>query len=271
MARDYPTSVCDVRAFFGVIGATMTRILRAASWPPCRWPEDVLLRSVVRSCRMRIVGGLVALSLIAAGAAAAEQGTKAGRAVPGRPSVTALRVEHAPVLDGEVLADPVWQAAVPATGFVQEQPDEGQPASERTEVRLVYTADTLYVGVVCFVRDPKSIIVSDARSDAPLDQTDSGQIILDTDRDRLNGFVFHTNPAGIEYDGQVTNEGQGGGGLGLWQTQQSGSVSGFNLNWDGVWEVRTRISDIGWGAAVAIPLRTLRDPGGADQTRGLNF
>jgi hypothetical protein len=226
---------------------------------------------------MRILAALAALFLIAAGAAAAAQETKAGRTAPGRPSVTALRVEHAPTLDGEVLADPVWQAALPATGFVQEQPEEGQPASERTEVRFVYTADTLYVGVVCFDRDPKSIIVSDARRDAPLDQTDSLQIIFDTYRDRLNGFVFGTNPAGIEYDGQVTNEGQGGGGLGLGQgpgtgqRQQAGSGGGFNLNWDGVWKVRTRITEIGWSAEFAIPFRTLRYPGGANQIWGVNF
>ncbi len=219
---------------------------------------------------MRIVAAVAALFLIAVDAAAAEQGTK-GPAAPVRPSVTALRVEQPPTLVGEVLADPVWQAAVPATAFFQEQPDEGQPASERTEVRLVYTADTLYVGVVCFDRDPKSIIVSDSRRDAPLDQTDSIQIVFDTYRDRLNGFVFGTNPAGIEYDGQVTNEGQGGGGLSLGQRQQSGSGSGFNLNWDGVWEVRTRISDIGWSAEFAIPFRTLRYPGGANQIWGVNF
>src|SRR5258708_5844688 len=124
MARDYPTSVCDVRAFFGVIRATMTRILRAASWPPCRWPEDVLLRSVVRSCPMRIVAGLVALSLIAAGAAAAEQGTKAGRAVPGRPSVTALRVGAAPPLDGGVVAAPACEGALPPPGVGQGPADE---------------------------------------------------------------------------------------------------------------------------------------------------
>ena len=220
--------------------------------------------------RAAIVAAIAALSFITASAAAAQQ-VAAGTAASGRPSVTAVRVEHAPVLDGEVLADPVWQAVVPASAFRQEQPEEGQPASERTEVRIVYTSDTLYLGVICFDRDPKSIIVSDARRDAPLDQTDSVQVIFDTYRDRLNGFVFGTNPAGIEYDGQVTNEGQGGGGLAIGQTQQSGSGSGLNLNWDGVWEVRTHLSDIGWSAEFAIPFRTLRYPGGVDQTWGVNF
>ncbi|MDQ3348922.1 MAG: hydrolase, partial [Acidobacteriota bacterium] len=107
----------------------------------------------------------------------------------------------------------VWAAAVPSTGFWQEQPDEGQPSTERTEIRIVYTADTLFLGVVCFDREPGGIIVADSRRDAPLEDTDSFRIIFDTYRDRLNGFVFGTNPAGIEYDGQVTNEGRGAAGL----------------------------------------------------------
>ena len=175
------------------------------------------------------------------------------------------------MLDGDVLGDPVWRQAEPVSTFWQERPDEGQPASERTEVRSVYTADTLYLGVVCYDRDPKSIVVSDARRDASLDETDSFQVIFDTFRDRLNGFVFGTNPAGIEYDGQVTNEGQGGGGLAPGQRQQTGSGSGFNVNWDGAWEVRARLSAIGWSAEFAIPFRTLRYPSGADQIWGVNF
>jgi hypothetical protein len=189
----------------------------------------------------------------------------------GAPTVTAVRVNEAPVIDGDVAGDSAWQAAAPVSGFWQEQPDEGQPSSERTEVRVVFTADTLYVGVICFDRDPASIIVSDSRRDAPLDETDSFQIIFDTYRDRLNGFVFGTNPAGIEYDGQVTNEGQGGGGLGRGQRQQMGSGGGFNLNWDGAWQVHARITEVGWSAEFAIPFRTLRFPSGSDQTWGINF
>ena len=89
--------------------------------------------------------------------------------------------------------------------------------------------------------------------------------------------MFGTNPVGLEYDGQLTNAGQGSGGTGSGlvrrsgSQQQRGSGGGFNLNWDGVWEVRARISDIGWTAEIAIPFRTLRYPSGAAQTWGLNF
>ncbi len=192
-------------------------------------------------------------------------------AADGRPSAEAVSAPSRPVLDGDVLGDAAWEAAPPITGFWQERPDEGKPASERTEVRLVFTDDTLYVGVVCYDRNPRGIIVSDSRRDTPLDDTDSFQMIFDTYRDGLNGFLFGTNPAGIEYDGQVTNEGQGGAGLGRGQSQQAGSGGGFNLNWDGAWEVRTRITEIGWSAEFAIPFRTLRFPSGADQVWGVNF
>lgn len=73
------------------------------------------------------------------------------------------------------------------------------------------------------MRDPSTIIVSDARRDSSLTETDSFQIILDTYLDRQNGFVFGTKPAGMEYDGQLTNEGQGGGGSGGGAVQRSGS------------------------------------------------
>ncbi|MCP4896892.1 MAG: carbohydrate binding family 9 domain-containing protein [bacterium] len=178
-----------------------------------------------------------------------------------RPSLDSVRSDTAPTLDGDVLNDPAWSNVAPTTDFTQKTPDQGQPASERTEVYVSYTADTLYFGVVCYDRDPSGIIVADSRRDSPLDETDSFQIILDTYRDELTGFVFGTNPAGIEYDGQVTREGEGG----------VFSDGGFNKNWDGVWEVRTTTSELGWTAEFAIPFRTIRYPSGDNQSWSLNM
>ena len=191
-------------------------------------------------------------------------------AIGGARSVVAVEAAVAPVLDGAVLADPAWAAAPPATGFVQTQPDEGRPASERTEVRIVFTADTLYFGVVCYDRDPASIIVTDSRRDSSLADSDSFQLILDTFLDRQNGFVFGTSPSGQEYDGQLVNEGAGGSGMGG-GGQTRGAGGGFNQNWDGVWQVRAAISEVGWTAEFAIPFRTLRFPAGREQTWGVNF
>ena len=185
----------------------------------------------------------------------------------------AISVEEPPTLDGDVLGDPVWAAAVPVSGFRQSAPEEGQPATERTEVRVVFTGDTIFFGVVCYDRDPAAIIVSDSRRDSSMNNADSFQLVLDTFNDRQNGFVFGTTPAGQEYDGQVINEGGsrglfGGGGSGGFSR---GSSGGFNLNWDGAWQVRTEISEVGWSAEFAIPFRTIRYPAREDRSWGVNF
>jgi hypothetical protein len=196
----------------------------------------------------------------------------------GVPLIDAVRVDTAPLIDGEVLNDPAYADSRLATGFVQNRPFEGEPASERTEVRIIYTGDTLYFGIVCYTEDPTSIIAADSRRDTDMTETDSFQIILDTYRDGQNAFVFGTNPAGVEYDGQVTNEGRGsgrfgGGGSGRPgnSRQQRGSGGGFNLNWDGAWQVVTSVTDVGWTAEIAIPFRTLRYPRTEVQSWGMNF
>jgi hypothetical protein len=191
--------------------------------------------------------------------------------VAGSLAAVAVRAAARPVLDGKVLDDPAWVKAPPITRFWQTTPNEGAPASEQTEVRIVFSDDTLYVGVVAYDRDPSQIIVADSRRDSSLGDTDSFLIILDTYQDRQNGFVFGTNPAGIEYDGQVTNEGQGSGGAGGPGGQQGGSGGGFNINWDADWQVRTAISADGWSAEFAIPFRTLRYPAQELQAWGVNF
>ncbi len=188
--------------------------------------------------------------------------------------VRAVRVEQDPRMDGNVLGDPVWAAAQPVGGFRQTFPDEGLPATERTEVRVLFTSETIYFGVVCYDSDPTGIIMSDSRRDSSMTDADSFQMVLDTFQDQQNGFVFGTTPAGQEYDGQVINEGgsrgssrrsSGRGGF------SRGSAGGFNLNWDGAWQVQTAISDVGWSAEFAIPFRTVRYPAREFQSWGVNF
>ena len=238
----------------------------------------------LRPCRVGVaaLAGLATVVLVSP-PALAQQGAVDVAAereltTAGFPLARAFLVESAPEIDGDVLGEAIWDDIVPVTGFLQNTPDEGQPASERTEVRIIYTEDTVYFGIVAYVSDPSTIIVSDSRRDSSLGDTDSFQIIIDTYLDKQNGFVFGTNPAGLEYDGQVTNEGQGsgrfGGGGGVRRSgsqQQRGSGGGFNVNWDGVWQVGAEISEIGWTAEIAIPFRTLRYPSGDVQTWGLNF
>ena len=219
----------------------------------------------------RTLGVLLGVLLAAWPAGAQPPAGPATAAVAGAaaaPEFTAVASEDAPLLDGLVLGDPAWDGAAPATGFRQTQPIEGAPASERTEVRVVFTESTLYIGVVCYDTDPGSIAIADSRRDASLDDGDSVQFILDTFLDRQSGFVFGTSPAGQEYDGQVVNAGEGR--LGRSTTTSSGSGAGFNGNWDGVWDVRTSVTDVGWSAEFAIPFRTLSYPDRETQTWGMN-
>ncbi|MGD9022097.1 MAG: DUF5916 domain-containing protein [Lysobacterales bacterium] len=179
----------------------------------------------------------------------------------GRPEMHAFELQLVPKLDGEVLDDPAWQGVTPATGFWQVQPDEGQPATQKTEVFIGFLDDALYVGVVAYDDDPEGIIATDPRRDSQLNDTDSFRVIIDGLLDRQNGFVFGTNPLGMEYDAQVVKEGAGG----RWNN------SGFNLNWDASWSVEARISDIGWSAEMRIPFKTLRYGPDDEQTWGINF
>jgi hypothetical protein len=164
------------------------------------------------------------------------------------------------------LGDDAWSNINPTSGFTQTRPNEGVPATQRTEVFVGFTEDTLYIGVMAYDDNPGAILVTDSRRDSALDDTDSFQVIIDGLLDRQNGYVFGTNPAGIEYDAQVINEG-GQGGFG----GRGGGAGGFNLNWDTTWEVEAQINEQGWSAEMAIPFTALRYGSDDAQTWGINF
>ncbi|MDE2978988.1 MAG: DUF5916 domain-containing protein, partial [Acidobacteriota bacterium] len=207
-------------------------------------------------------GALALIALLAAGhGIAAAQGIR-----DDRPRLTAKRLDQPPVIDGDVLGEDLWLDVDFGTGFQQVEPFEGEPASERTEVRIAFDDDALYIAVICFDRDASSLAISDSRRDARLQDEDSFRVILDTFGDRQNGFVFGTNVAGIQYDGQFTNQGRGGGG----SSRSSFSSGGANLDWDTSWTVRTSSGDFGWSAEMAIPFRSLRY-GSGRAVWGMNF
>ena len=179
------------------------------------------------------------------------------------PSTTAFPLDSNPNIDGDVLSDAAWSGVAPTSGFSQVRPNEGQPATQKTEVFIGYTEESLYIGVVAYDDNPEGIIVADSRRDSDLVETDSFQVIIDGLLDRQNGFIFGTTPSGLEYDAQVVNEGAG--------PSFRGSTGAINVNWDTTWEVSATISDIGWSAEMEIPFTALRYGSDEVQTWGINF
>ncbi len=176
----------------------------------------------------------------------------------------AVRVGERPRLDG-VLDEAIWQQAAVIEEFVQQEPREGAPASERTEVRVMYDARSLLIAVHAFDSEPSALVATEMRrdSDRLLDE-DSFSLILDTFNDSRNGYMFVTTPLGAKLEQQISEEGEGNTRAGLLNAN-------VNRNWDGIWEVATQVTSDGWIAEIAIPLTTLRFSDAADQQWGINF
>ena len=176
--------------------------------------------------------------------------------------VQPTRVESGPTLDG-VLDEEAWLTAAVIDDFVQQEPAEGEPATERTVVRLMYDARSLYIGVEAYNSQAGSVIATEMRRDSPrmLDE-DNVQIIFDTFRDSRSGYMFVTNPLGAKLEQQISEEGEGG---------RRGISSNINRDWDGVWDVASRQTDDGWVSEIAIPMVTLRFPEAETQQWGFNM
>ena len=222
----------------------------------------------------RVASCLIVLSLSASGLWAQDgPGQHEPEEEPPAPiEGIATRTGATPVVDG-VLDDEAWNGVPVMTDFIQREPFDGQPASERTEVRMVFDDDAIYVGVWAWDGDADAIIPGDRIRDTEVSESDAILLAFDTYHDYQNAFVFGTTPAGIEYDGQVANEGRGGGfflggGFNTQRRMQSGAGGGFNKNWDGSWTVATSRDGEGWYAEFRIPFNTLRY--GTDPIWGFN-
>ncbi len=156
-------------------------------------------------------------------------------------------------LDGR-LDEPSWAAAPVATNFLQNDPNEGQPATYDTEVKLLYDDRALYIGVFAKDPEPGEIIINELRKDFNTGSADGFQVVIDTFRDERNGYQFAINPGGAKWDSQMSNEGRD-----------------QNANWDGIWDVATRIGEDGWYAEIEIPFKTLKFGPEGLQTWGINF
>jgi hypothetical protein len=182
---------------------------------------------------------LAAIGVLPRGATAQQQGIAIA------PSDRHIR------LDGR-LDDPVWRGADSIFEFRQREPLEGQPATERTVVRIARDAAALYIAVRAYDREIAAIRATQLRRDADLSSDDNVTLLIDSFHDRRSAFVFGTNPNGA-----------------MWDAQFSG-VDELNQDWNGIWQVAISRDSAGWTAEFRIPLLALRFRGGTNTEFGFN-
>lgn len=159
----------------------------------------------------------------------------------GRITVRATRLTEPLHLDGK-LDDPVYSRVRSVSDFIQQEPDEGAPETEKTEAWIFFDDTTLYVAVRFWDSHPERMMASEMRRDHPnIRQDENLSLVLDTDYDRRNGYYFATNPLGAIRDQAIGDEGRNN-----------------NLDWNTVWDVKTSMDDRGWAVEMVIPFKSMR-------------
>ena len=154
-------------------------------------------------------------------------------------------------IDGQ-LDDDVWARAALVNDFHQMAPFEYDSPSQRTEVRVFYSSDAIYIGARMFEEDPSLITANVLLQGQGLPNDDSFNIMLDPYLDRRSGFLFEINANGVRVEGIYQN------------------VSGVDRNWEGIWQAGSNIDEQGWTTEMRIPFQTLSfDPGNTEW--GINF
>ena len=175
------------------------------------------------------------------------------RAAPaGRRTMSAERLQDGErvILDG-VLDEAAWTRAQPAADFIQQDPVLGGTPTERTEVRILFDTERLYMGVYCFDSEPGELRGNAMKRDAFLPADDRFMWTMDTFLNQQSGYFFEMNPAGLMADSLM-------------------GAGGMDRAWDGIWNARVRVTDTGWTIEIEIPFRTLNfDP--TAPAWGINF
>ncbi len=156
------------------------------------------------------------------------------------PVAIAQRTTGAIHIDGR-LDEPDWNKNPSIGSLTQREPREGQDATERTDVRILFDEQSLYIGIVCHEDHRAGIVSTQLIRDANLDVDDRVTIVLDPFFDHRNGFFFQVNPSGARSDGQISNNEQV-----------------LNRNWDGIWNAAVTQGSDGWTVELSIPFKTLR-------------
>jgi len=169
--------------------------------------------------------------------------------------INALKIENGAItIDGR-LDEPSWERAEAVTGFKQHSPDPDESATERTEVRILYDDDAIYVGSRMYDSSPDSIAATLFRSDVD-GYSDWFFVAFDSYNDNRTAFVFGVTPRGVRREQMLFNDNQ------------------YDLSWDAVWEAAAQIDDDGWTAEIRIPFSQLRYNGEDEsgvRSWGVNF
>jgi hypothetical protein len=171
----------------------------------------------------------------------------------GKVTLRAIRLQEPLEVDGK-LEENVY-ARIPAIdGFIQQEPREGEPATERSEVWVFFDRENVYVSARLWDSQPERMVANEMRRDnRNIFNNANFAVVLDTFYDRRNGYLFHTNPLGGLYDAQVTDE------------------RNTNSDWNTVWDVKTGRFPQGWTVEMVIPFKSLRYKSGSSQIWGINF
>ena len=169
-------------------------------------------------------------------------------------TVRAIKLSDDIHLDGR-LDEPVYQTVPPITDFIQQMPDEGAPATEKTEAWIMFDSTHIYVsGRMWDSAPPSEWVASEMRRDTrQLREDDGFWVAFDTFHDQRNAVAFYTNPLGAIGDFAITNEGNPNG------------------DWNPVWDLRAGRFEGGWTVEMAIPFTSLRYRPGPTQVWGVQL
>ncbi len=173
-------------------------------------------------------------------------------------SAEAVSVESPVTING-LLDEEAWQKSEPITGFRQFEPDEGDPASQRTEVRILYGNGNIYISAILYDDNPEAIEQTLGRRDE-YNRADWFLVSIDSYFNRRNAYAFGVNAAGVQFD--ALQSGGDGGGPG---------PPGMDPSWDAVWESAVSVDERGWVVEMRIPNSMLRFPNIDSQTWGIHF
>ena len=168
-------------------------------------------------------------------------------------TLQAFRIREHIEIDGDLDED-AWEEAPLISNFTQRRLNEGQPATEKTEVSILFNETHLYIGISAYDSDPEGIIAKESARDFDWGTEDNFEIILGPFDDNRSGYLFVINPNGAMADVLVTDGGRG-----------------FNKDWNGVWDVAVEIDEEGWFAEIEIPFSTFKFPDRDTQIWALNM